>query len=58
MNNKTIPIPLKSVGEKMEEMIENTGICRLSASEINTDACNKKKSNAVTKSYLDKIFLF
>lgn len=48
-----IPKPLKSVGEKMGEIIENTDIYRLGASEVNTDACYKKKFNAVMKTYLD-----
>lgn len=42
---------------KMEEMVENTDGSMLCALTVNTDGYCKKKSFALMKSYLDKVFL-
>lgn len=54
---KQSPNPQNLLGKKIDKMVENTDICRLSTSVVNTDASYKRKYNAVMKSYLDKIFL-
>lgn len=42
---------------KMEETVENTDGNMLCALTVNTDGYHKKKSFALMKSYLDKVFL-